>query len=76
MTKVLFGKDGKLELSPYTDAKPTINPNENPTAAAIKNKIIFRKAQENIRRKLNRITTEPPQFNSANSNKEKSTIMP
>ena len=45
MTKVLFGRDGKLELSPYTDIKLAINPNDNPTAAAIKNKIIFRKAQ-------------------------------
>ena len=55
MTKVLFGKDGKLELSPYTGIKPDVN--ENPTAAAIKNKIIFRKAQEKIRKKLNGLTT-------------------
>lgn len=46
MTKVLFGRDGKLELSPYTEVRPVGNGSENnPTAAAIKNKIIFRKAQ-------------------------------
>ncbi len=46
MTKVLFGRNGKLELSPYTEVKPAGGAGEsNPTAAAIKNKIIFRKAQ-------------------------------
>ena len=74
MTKVLFGRDGKLELSPYTEVKPVVNGNDNMMGAAIKHKIIFRKAQENIRKKLNRLTTEPPPFNSTFTNNKNSAI--
>ena len=61
MTKVLFGRNGKLELTPYTqNNKPNLN-------GGGKNKIIVRKMQETIRKRLNRTTTEPSSSKNTNN---------
>ena len=61
MTKVLFGRNGKLELTPHTQTnKPNLN-------GRVKNKIIVRKVQETIRKRLNRITTEPSSSKNMNN---------
>jgi hypothetical protein len=56
MTKVLFAKNGRLDLAPCTDERLI---NQSSRILGVKDKILFRKAQDNVLKKiLDKIQTE------------------